>query len=160
MRGAILALTLLLTSCGGRFWLDVPVAYVHAVGDDPRWPSQVAYAVGVWNHHLRAIGCPPPFALSASGRGHAVVLLPDERWDHARGSGGYAQSDTPWRVGRIAVREELGPDPRATVLLHELGHAMGLEHSADPGSIMHVPPLVSYISFRDVTDAAALMRCP
>lgn len=149
---------LIAVSCGGRFWFDVPVAKLRPIGSDPTWRAQVAEAAGIWNRHLVALGCPPAFVVSDGPGGHPVVLVPSEDWGRVDAAG-TTLSDTWYRVGEISVVDSLSPSSRGQVLLHELGHAIGLDHTDDPGSIMRAPPLVQYVSYRDIVDAASLMRC-
>lgn len=153
-------LVLALGACGAcddtwRKWDDVPGAVATPVALDvslPAWTRRVQSEVDVWRAALDAIGCPAPFTVGPGG--HPVELVDPSAWTLS------AKGNTDGTSIRI-----LGWSPGAIhdspVLLHELGHALGLSH-ADPKfgpSLMtaHVDQAAPLP--RDIAAAACSLGC-
>ena len=113
----------------------------------------VSEAAAAWNAALA--GCAKPFVMATDG--HAVELVPAAIWTDGSDHGAWENSE------RIEI-EDLGIEawwePAA---LHELGHAMGLDHvdpAVDPLSVMK--PLLGTLrapSAGDTQRARALLGC-
>lgn len=116
----------------------------------------VAAARAEWSAPLVAMGCADPFD---GAEGTPVILVPDVQWS-------IPDSIGETRADRIIVKgtmdEVLLNGSYITVLPHELGHALGLQHVTalgDPDSIMHTPADQLQPSQRDLDDAAAAIGC-
>jgi hypothetical protein len=163
----IIILSLLLTSgCYilEPFQWDVPNAPVSARALDPahqeEWHTMLSNAVDNWNGFLQAnYHCELPFRLVTSG-GNEARLVPPDQWDNGPEAVGME-----WR-GHIEVEERrnadgvLGLPGNDSVILHELGHALGLQHVplAERLSIMN-PTGDSIIHPQDIHDAAIAIGC-
>lgn len=158
--------------CQAVGWDNVPGAVVRPESHDPRvsdaaWRDEVLTAVGTWNKQLEAVGCGWPFMMSSDTVGdHRVELIDNADWTYPD-IDGVTFGDAPTQpAGSISIRS--GPDDpikavswRYSVLLHELGHGIGLDHS-DPanGSSIMTPTETSHIlQPADVAAAACLIGC-
>lgn len=147
----LLLLLSLSTGCLYVGWDDVPGAKlrpeIHATylanatfDNTTYWTAEVAHAAAIWNDAAVAAGCGAPFSIvDDDPSAHAIRLVPRAAWPYADDKIGmyideYADPDD---VGFILIRERR---PRASshvpVLLHELGHAIGLTHDDHPDAVM------------------------
>jgi len=132
-----------LAGCGSYGW-DPGVRPVPAEGSSPEFAAKVDAAVQLWQS---ALGCSDVFS-GATGTGFIYERSPSEF--AAEGFGptvsGNTWSDKVWING-------LRPDMEEEILVHELGHVLGLEHVApveDPSSVMH--PIDDGIVIPDLAD--------
>ena len=128
------------------------------------WTLEVDRAVQDWARALAPYGCPPPFAVDRED-GYPVSLIPeaDWPWGHYAGMTG---GDNAWTAGFTDVREYPDEDTvgRHRVLLHEMGHALGLDHhpSARHGGydgVMTPTPNTDLPVAEEVRQAAEMMGC-
>lgn len=164
MRKAIIfAVLFLANACTGwDGWDDVPTAKVTAKSELPsaetKWREIVAQDVAAWNNALTAIGCQAPFEMSSSG--HPVILVPFGTWGFGSSVAGMTDEDRiRVQASFIIVNDAVIPHP--VLLLHELGHALGLNHSdAIFGpSAMTPEPTSDVLQPRDIAAAACAMGC-
>jgi hypothetical protein len=156
MKGALVVLALL-TGCLDSKWEDVPGAKVTPVAEPPHqdgWAVTVQTAVDTWAAVLRDYGCPAPFVMAEDG--HPIRFVYDETGDNGiqwgAGLGG------PGPSIEIRARDV----DNVTLVLHELGHALGLGHAdaAFGGSLM-VPKIFpgTVLTSRDIEAAACELGC-
>ncbi len=152
-----LAIALASTGCatdgvGGEVaWTDVPTATITAYAApalQTDFSRYVELAAGRWNRLLVERGCEPAFVVGAEG--HAITLVPTAAW-------GYGERDGWTDEEQINVVGDAIPPEQ--LLLHELGHAIGLGHVDGEKSIMS-EPIGLGIYPRDVEAAASVMGCP
>ena len=122
-------------------------------------------AIDEWN----AVGLPVRLQRASGARRADIQLAMVERLPAG-------DDASPWRAGTtqlvhdergviaraaivLAIRTSggapLGDTDRAAMMLHELGHALGLPHAADSRSLMSPQPLVASITRRDERGARA-----
>ena len=114
------------------------------------WEDRVREAVDRWN----AVLCFDVFVIDDGGT--PFVLHARDAWPYGQ-TIGYMPNHT------VHVR---GPDPEqelgliVDVLLHEMGHLIGLEHTAEPGSVMNTQAggLLTF-SQRDIERAREAVGC-
>jgi len=146
-------------------WEDVPGANVYASApystaeQSEVWNSEVSNRVSEWNVNLEEIGCIVPFVFTPQ-QGHAIVLVPESKWEHGKNFGGMTFRDAFGDGGHIDIRGD-DPDRHDGALMHELGHAMGLDH-ADPAngpSVMNRYLGAGVLYPRDLEAAACVLGC-
>ncbi len=139
---------------------DMPTSLLTPVSSgaafSTQWEAQVAEGSDEWNASVGPLGCPTLFRVGPHG--HPVNLVPRAYFPYPAEGG-----ETPHDGGFISVMMTSVGGPNAEskiILLHELGHAIGLDH-ADPAygpSIMTSYP-ASDIQPRDVDAAACAITC-
>lgn len=168
MKSMFLLPALLLGACHADGWADVPGAELHVVGS-PELRAAAVLAADEWASELERYGCPPPFVVTERS-GHRVMGRSRAWMDAEYGPGllGMTWDDggfrhdrwTEWVDGWIDVVQEQGADGMRKTMLHELGHAMGLEHEPQdgPGSVMK-PNVGDELQPDDVRRAAEATGC-
>lgn len=129
MRAALIAV--ILTSCTATSNQPSTVVPTWTTAPSPElalvWGSEITAAIDTWQG---AIGQDCPFPLTIGADGNSASLLPEQQWPYGASTSGMHSH------GQISV---LGDAPwgHRAVLLHEMGHAIGLAHNeADATSIM------------------------
>lgn len=144
-------------------WHDMPTASIEARGN-AEFIAHVRTASAIWANALIPLGCPEPFSVGETG--HHVSQLPHDEFVTKYGDGIWGMeynegfSGLDWIDGYIDVIDGLSPETTVLVLVHELGHAIGLEHwnPANGPSIMTVA-VGSKLYDHDVADAACTLGC-
>jgi hypothetical protein len=164
----ILVLAVLLSGCSRTGLYDLPDAPVRPVITQPfidnanadvqgMWEEQVFLAAEAWNDALVEAGCEPMFRLANDGEvAYAVTLWTREEWPHDESKIGIIVSGDI-TDGRIDIQTRAPFNRTVFTLVHEFGHALGLEHVEDDAdSVMTVK--VSERSAPTRQDVAAV--CP
>jgi hypothetical protein len=132
MRAVILVVAwMALVGCNTSVAWDPALRPVAAPGSSSEFAARVDAAVLVWQH---ALGCTDVLS-GASGTGPVYEATPS---DFASIDLGPSVSGETWD-DKIWINNAR-PEMEDEILVHELGHVLGLEHIApldDPGSVMH-----------------------
>ena len=121
----------------------------------PAWRLTIEQSLGTWEwrmngNDLRRVDCPMPIEVTDDVDACPVRLVAPELWTHGDRDG----------VEDDCYIEIKGQDPnRGALLVHEFGHAIGLEHNNDPASIMHSHVTTNTPTAADVLDARAALGC-
>lgn len=147
------ALALLVGCATPNGWDDVPTAVVTPAAEPSQltaWHAQAVALVDQWAALLAPLGCAAPFVVGDGG--HVVRLVPRADWEYASRGDGWTDED------RIEIAGDVPPIP--ALLLHELGHALGLGH-ADPafGPSLMTKQVGQGVFPRDIAAAACVMGC-
>lgn len=148
----LILFSLLLTGCFSEWLLP---ADLKPEGPDG-WADEVAQAADAWN---TALGAPCDGVFSI-GDTYPIKLVPAADWPWGESIGITDTGGLDWRHGsihdaEIEVRDDSPSYQR--VLLHELGHALGLEHSAS--GIMNANTLDNEIDDDAIKLARGLLGC-
>ena len=151
MRAFVVAMMVSIVGCVPGAWGYEDVA-LSPKSEQDRWFSSVERAAGAWNSALRDRCHREMFAVTPVG-GHEVRLVPAAAWDRPQFSG-YLDHDG----GFIAIRDGRKDSEEQRILIHELGHALGLAHVTDHPSIME-PDVGDALTAADVEAVIALAGC-
>ena len=125
--------------------------------------ADVAWAVGRWNGSI-----PVGLVTGADSADADIVIVWTAKLDGNRAG----RTDLTWDRrghirGALIVLATHSPDDRllddrrvSALALHELGHALGLNHSPDRGDVLHAVAYVAELSERDRRSARVLYELP
>lgn len=146
-----LAFALSLSGCvdSSVNWHDVPTAtltpYSNATNTDA-WRARVELASNLWAQAVAPLGCERPFVVGDDG--HPVTLVPVQEWTLDEHDG--------W-TGSEEIEIKGDEPPAVALLVHELGHAMGLTHRGGPSIMTSVVGRGIYDV--DIAAAACVLGC-
>lgn len=156
MRALCLITLVALVACSSATWTRgdryTTVVRTPSTATAGTWSAAVAEGERLWWPAFK-LPCQFPFVATPAGV-KTVTLIPAEVWDEPTSDDGYTTKIS------IHIRGDSVTDKRALVA-HELGHAMGLQHTGRLTSIMY--PVIAPTKVpdaQDLKDAAAAMGCP
>lgn len=115
------------------------------VGPDG-WEDTVQEAIDIWEY---STDCEVANIGYDEGN-NTITLIDSDSWPHDSSYVGW----TTWK-GDIEIAGN-SIESKLTIVLHELGHRMGLVHSSDSLSIMDPSPEVEYPSHDDILNVRAI----
>ena len=149
---------LLLVALGGcDFTWDVgtrPDPILSNGSKDPQWTAWVEEASMEWTGPLVLRGCRDPFSGPST---QPVILVPDAEWPDDS-SNGHTEADEIIVEG--TVEQLMVNHAYQSVIVHELGHALGLVHVPETeDSVMHSPNNELHPSKEDLDNVAVRLGC-
>ncbi|HEU4632173.1 MAG TPA: matrixin family metalloprotease [Gemmatimonadaceae bacterium] len=142
--------------------------WVQPGGDFPEWTPEhrrmVESAFAEWDH----AGLPLHLVPTRDSTAADVVVAWRERFDEPiSGKTRWTHDRRGWiRSARVTIAfhrssgELLRPDETRAITLHEVGHALGLEHTTDVANVMAARVRVRTLSEADRATAQLLYRLP
>ncbi len=145
----------------------ISFSIVPGTGSDfiPAMVSEVRAALSDWSPATAGLRF-----LEHEDTATAALLI---RWTDTLESDRAGATDVTWdKAGRIrrvtvflathapATGRPFAPESRRAIALHELGHALGLPHSADPGDVMYPVATATALSDRDRFSLRLLYELP
>lgn len=134
-------------------------------GFTPAMVSEVRAALADWNPATAGLRF-----LEQEDTATAALLI---RWTDTLEADRAGATDVTWdKAGRIrrvtvflamhapATGRPFAPEARRAIALHELGHALGLPHSSDPGDVMYPVATATALSDRDRFSLRLLYELP
>jgi hypothetical protein len=125
--------------------------------------SRIERDIGLWNTGLQERGCAAPFTYTEDpSQAYASIVLRDKSNWPFTGSIGARFTDVIYILSEgDGTLDSYVADPMWIVGLHELGHAMGLDHSVYADSVMQddSQPITAPLSRRDISNAALTIGC-